>query len=231
LHFAKQPPLFFLNPILHPPHPFQTMKCFVAAIATAAVTVVSAMPAPDHPTPAPSYQEYAPVAPVYTYEYAVKDDYSGNDFGQQESRNDASASGSYFVNLPDGRIQKVAYTVDGYGGYQAEVTYVGEAAYPPAPAPYKPAPVPAYKPAPVQYKPAPAPAYKPAPVQYKPAPTPAYKPAPAFKPAQSRTVYSYRPVAPATAEKAAPSPAPAAATKEATPAPAPVAKVAPAESA
>ena len=79
-------------------------------------------PAPSY-KPAPSYQEpsYADVPASYSYQWAVKDDYSGNNYGQQESRNDKSTVGSYYVLLPDGRTQKVTYTVDAYGGYDAEV--------------------------------------------------------------------------------------------------------------
>merc|ERR1711902_236815 len=56
-------------------------------------------------------------------------------------------AGSYSVALPDGRIQHVTYTSNGYDGYVADVTYEGTAVYPEEPA-YKPAPAaPAYKPA------------------------------------------------------------------------------------
>ena len=87
-------------------------------------------------------------APAYTYDYAVKDGYSGVDFGHNEARDGYNTQGSYYVALPDGRLQKVTYTVNGDEGYVAEVTYVGEATYPVhKPAPYTPAPAP-YKPAP-----------------------------------------------------------------------------------
>ena len=87
--------------------------------------------------------EYGPAQ--YNYNWAVKDDYSGNDFGQQEERNGDLTTGSYYVQLPDGRRQKVTYTVDAYGGYQAEVTYEGEAQYPET-KPYQPAkPAPGYQ--------------------------------------------------------------------------------------
>ena len=50
-----------------------------------------------------------PVAPAkYKYGYAVKDDYSGNNYGQSESRDGYATSGTYYVQLPDGRVQKVS---------------------------------------------------------------------------------------------------------------------------
>ncbi|XP_068238943.1 pro-resilin-like [Palaemon carinicauda] len=58
--------------------------------------------------PPPSHEEPA----KYDFNYAVKDDYSGNDFGHQE---------------------KVSYNVNGDSGFVAEVTYEGEPQYNPAP--------------------------------------------------------------------------------------------------
>ena len=96
---------------------------------------------------APAYNEpaYPDEPPKYTYSYSVKDDYSNNNYGANEDRDGYATSGSYYVALPDGRLQKVTYTVNGDGGYVADVTYEGEAQYPEA-KPYSP-PAPAYKPA------------------------------------------------------------------------------------
>merc|ERR1712105_321642 len=71
----------------------------------------------------------------YTYTYAVADDYSNANFQQSESNDGTGVvSGSYSVNLPDGRIQTVTYNANDATGNIAEVTYSGEAQYPPAPA-------------------------------------------------------------------------------------------------
>ena len=112
---------------------------------------------PGYASPA-SYDQ----PPVYNYQYAVKDDYSGNDFGASESRDGAPTSGSYSVALPDGRIQTVNYNVaDAYSGYIADVTYSGEAQYAEVPA-YKAVPAPqAYQPAPIAYTPPPPPSLQP----------------------------------------------------------------------
>merc|ERR1711931_457219 len=115
-----------------------------------AAPVVQAAPAYHAPVvhAAPAY--HAPAYPdepsPYTYTYAVADDYSNANFNAAETGDGAgNAEGSYSVALPDGRTQHVAYKADGYAGYVADVTYEGTAAYPPAPAPYKAAPVvPAY---------------------------------------------------------------------------------------
>merc|ERR1719341_2217762 len=88
-------------------------------------------PAPAY-KPAASYVEpaYNDADALYTWEYAVKDDYSNNDFGHKEARDGAHTDGKYYVALPDGRLQTVTYTVDGYGGYVPVVEYSGEPQYP-----------------------------------------------------------------------------------------------------
>nr|XP_027229369.1 cuticle protein 18.6-like [Penaeus vannamei] len=68
--------------------------------------------------------------PKYDFAFGVKDGYSGADFAHQEARDEDETRGSYYVQLPDGRLQKVTYYVDGDGGYVAEVSYEGEAQYP-----------------------------------------------------------------------------------------------------
>ena len=106
--------------------------------------------------PAPAYGKapvYQDTPPVYGYEYAVQDDYSGANFGQNEKRDGYSTAGQYRVALPDGRTQIVTYnTADAYSGNVAEVVYEGHASYGPAPKPIlkKVVPVPAYGPAPIK---------------------------------------------------------------------------------
>merc|ERR1712013_302650 len=93
-------------------------------------------PAPAPYKPAPVYkeeeEEYAPQP--YKYEYGVQDDYTNAAFAKSESQNEVgTVTGSYKVNLPDGRIQTVTYTADEVGGFKAEVTYEGTPVYPPEP--------------------------------------------------------------------------------------------------
>ncbi|KAK8392731.1 hypothetical protein O3P69_014871 [Scylla paramamosain] len=50
----------------------------------------------------------------------VKDDYSSNDNGHQETRDGYDTQGSYYVQLPDGRLQEVTHTVNGDSGFVAQ---------------------------------------------------------------------------------------------------------------
>jgi len=68
--------------------------------------------------------------PLYKFEYSVTDDYSSSHFNQEEQRDNELTAGSYSVLLPDGRTQLVSYSVNGPGGYVAEVSYQGVASYP-----------------------------------------------------------------------------------------------------
>merc|ERR1711971_1461597 len=116
------------------------LKLALSALLLASVSAAPSGPAPLGPI----------VPPVYNYNYAVKDDYSGSIFTAAEERDNYNAAGSYSVNLPDGRVQIVSYSVSGPdGGYVADVKYEGVASYAPVAAkPYVPAPAPVYKPAP-----------------------------------------------------------------------------------
>jgi len=194
------------------------MQLLIFLTLTATLAFADHVPEPYAPPPPLTYkrppttykepERYDPQP--YEYKYGVEDQYSGTSFDKNENQSpDGVTTGSYRVNLPDGRVQVVSYTVDAYNGYVADVRYEGEAVYPdppkdgygkasyhPAPRPkYAPAPAPTYKAAPA-YRPAPA--YKPAPVPaYKPAPVPAYKSAPAPVPAYAPTpTPKYKPAAP-----------------------------------
>ena len=151
----------FQNKLIYSISHFQS---FIAYSALLAVAFAAGPPAPYH-APAPAYGKgpvYEDGPAVYNYEYAVQDDYSGVNFGQNEHRDGYSTSGQYRVLLPDGRTQIVTYnTADAYSGNVAEVVYEGTASYAPAPV-HKAVPVhaPIHKPAPVYH---PAPVYKPAP--------------------------------------------------------------------
>lgn len=67
--------------------------------------------------------------PNYNFNWAVRDGDSGNNYGQQETRNLEDTEGSYSVLLPDGRLQTVNYVVNGDSGFIADVKYSGEARF------------------------------------------------------------------------------------------------------
>ena len=116
------------------------MKSFISTLLALAALNNVAVARPDNrPSSYNTALSYADEPASYSYDWAVKDDSSNNNYGQTESRNGDKTTGSYYVLLPDGRIQTVTYSVDGYGGYVADITYSGEAKYP-VPRKYKPTP-------------------------------------------------------------------------------------------
>merc|ERR1712181_193450 len=107
------------------------------AIAHPVVHAAPAYHAPVHAIAHPVAHAVAEVYPdevsPYQYQYAVADDYSGSSFQAAETDDGTAArTGSYSVNLPDGRTQHVSYTANDIEGYVATVTYDGQAVYPEA---------------------------------------------------------------------------------------------------
>lgn len=66
----------------------------------------------------------------YSFGYVIKDQDTFNDFEQQEKRDGDVVTGSYRVNLPDGRVQLVNYRSAPETGNVMQVSYEGEAKYP-----------------------------------------------------------------------------------------------------
>merc|ERR1711976_822876 len=135
---------------VHAVHPCPVVAHPVAhAVHHAPVVAHAVHAAPAYHAPAPAYhaapayhEEYPDEVSPYTFTYAVADDYSKSNFNAEEQSDGASnVAGSYSVALPDGRIQHVKYSSNGYDGYVADVTYEGTAVYPEE-KPYKAAPAP-----------------------------------------------------------------------------------------
>nr|AWK28336.1 cuticular protein [Nilaparvata lugens] len=143
-------------------------------------------------------EHYAPAK--YSFEYAVKDEHTGDIKSQHEVREGDSVKGYYTLVQPDGKKRIVEYTADKKSGFNAIVHYEGEGKY--YSAPKYSAPVATYVVPEVKYE-APAPVYKyEAPTYKYEAPTykyeaPTYKyEAPSYKAYSSASVhtphYSYK---------------------------------------
>merc|ERR1719493_16086 len=137
-----------VHPVHHAVHhaPVVAHAVHAPVVAHAVHAAPAYAPAPVAYKPAPAYkaETYPDEVSPYTFTYAVADDYSKANFNAEEQSDGASnVAGSYSVALPDGRIQHVKYTSNGYDGFVADVTYEGTAVYPEEPA-YKAAPAPAY---------------------------------------------------------------------------------------
>merc|ERR1712130_497764 len=101
-----------------------------AAPAYHAPVVAHAAPAYHAPVKAGYVADDLAEVSLYSYTYAVADDYSGAAFNQAENNDGTGVvDGSYSVNLPDGRIQTVKYHANDYDGYVADVTYEGTPTY------------------------------------------------------------------------------------------------------
>ena len=101
---------------------------------TIAVVLPTPLPAIQRPPTPASYPpqpraHYTPGA-TYNFGYQVFDVDSYSNYGHKEAREGYVTSGEYRVALPDGRTQVVRYTAD-ENGYRADVSYEGEAQYPP----------------------------------------------------------------------------------------------------
>ncbi|XP_046455915.1 pro-resilin-like [Daphnia pulex] len=97
-------------------------------ILVAMIAVVAANNAYKAAPPAYETPVTYPPRP-YSFNYDVKDKESYADFVHSESSDTKVTTGSYRVELPDGRTQIVSYRAD-ENGYTADVTYEGEAQYP-----------------------------------------------------------------------------------------------------
>jgi len=77
--------------------------------------------------------EIVDIDPSYRFGYSVSDTKTGDSKTREETRDGNVVTGSYTVADPDGRIRRVTYTADAEHGFNAVVTYDGEAGPPAIP--------------------------------------------------------------------------------------------------
>lgn len=64
----------------------------------------------------------------YDFQYKVEDQPTNNYYGQNENGDQQGiVTGTYYVLLPDGRLQTVEYRVDGDTGFVPRISYQANA--------------------------------------------------------------------------------------------------------
>jgi len=106
--------------VLHHPHlaGFRTVAAAAPQVVAVAPAVVEAK------------TEIVDIDPSYRFGYSVADAKTGDSKTREETRDGDVVTGSYSVADPDGRIRRVTYTADAENGFNAVVTYDGEAGPP-----------------------------------------------------------------------------------------------------
>ncbi|XP_052871968.1 pro-resilin [Anopheles cruzii] len=90
-------------------------------------------PAPSYGPPAAQDDHHHEPGMPFDFQYNVNDIETQNDYSHKAVSDGDVTRGEYRVQLPDGRTQIVRYTADWKNGYNAEVSYEGEAKYPEGP--------------------------------------------------------------------------------------------------
>lgn len=99
-----------------------------------AVRTVAVAPAARAPVVVEAAEtEIVNIDPSYRFGYSVADAKTGDAKSREETRDGNSVTGFYTVADPDGRIRRVTYTADAETGFNAVVTYDGEAGPPAIP--------------------------------------------------------------------------------------------------
>ncbi|XP_071536154.1 cuticle protein 8-like [Panulirus ornatus] len=105
------------------------MAALLVVASAEIIPIYSHQPVPYEP-PKPSYHDNDYDDPNYSFQWKVDDQYAGNYYGHEETRDGYDTEGTYFVRLSDGRLMTVNYEVHGDSGFLADVNYEGEAHYP-----------------------------------------------------------------------------------------------------
>jgi len=109
------------------PSSMRFLSAAILALAAFAAAVASPIDGYGH---VDHHKGYKPPPKPYSFSYGVEDPHYGPTFQQKEKSDGNAVSGSYTVQLPDGRLQKVTYTADHDTGFHANVEYKGKAQYP-----------------------------------------------------------------------------------------------------